>query len=76
MKAFALLLLVGLVSVLAEVHISTDGESDLDKLKTGVSISNQLVGAMAEAFTSGAVCCDTTPCFIGCPVGGIPRVSF
>jgi len=75
MKAFALLALVGLVSELAEVHVSTDGESDLDKLRSGVSIANSLVAVMAEEFSNGD-CCNQTPCFIGCPVGGKPLVSF
>jgi hypothetical protein len=75
MKPFALLALVGLVSALAEVHVSTDGESDLDQLRSGVSIANSLVAVMAEEFSNGD-CCNQTPCFIGCPVGGKPLVSF
>jgi len=69
MKLFAFLLPIGLVSALVTKRDETS------QLADQVASTNQLVSAMVEGFAQNAQCCDATPCFIGCPVGGVPRVS-
>ena len=70
MKLFAFLLPIGLVSALVTKRDETS------QLADQVALTNQLVSAMVEGFARNAQCCDRTPCFIGCPVDGAPRVSF
>jgi hypothetical protein len=79
MKTFTTMLLLVPAFVLAsptqnEIHVS-GVTPDIDTLANSVSTGNEFLAFMAEQYAKGAQCCDQTPCFIGCPVGGVPRVS-
>jgi hypothetical protein len=83
MKTFTTLLLLIPAFVLAspaqnEIHISKAGAvtPDVNSLAEAASTANQFLAFMTEEYAKGAACCDQTPCFMGCPVGGVPRVSF
>lgn len=57
-----------------EVHVA-NGPGGVAGLQSAVDTSLHLVDVMVETY-SKAECCNQTPCFIGCPVQGVPRVGF
>lgn len=84
MKTFTTLLFLAPALVLAsptqnEVYILSKAGTatpEVNELAQSVSNANKFVSLMAEHYTNAAECCNQTPCFVGCPVGGVPRVSF
>lgn len=84
MKTFTALLLLVPAFVLAsptqnEIHISSKTGAEtpsVEQLAETVSTANQFLSFMTEQYVVSTECCNQTPCFIGCPVGGVPRVSF
>lgn len=55
-----------------EIHVQADVPS-VEGLERAVSTAANQVAIMTEQY-SNAICCNKTPCFIGCPVDGVPRV--
>ncbi len=70
MKVFAIIALVGLVSAMPQKspHQGRDLKDQIEKAEDFLAdvIKNSQDG----------VCCDQTPCFIGCPVNGEFKVGF
>lgn len=58
-----------------EVHAYPNERPSIEGLQTAAGVAASLVAVMTQEYSS-AICCNQTPCFIGCPVNGIPRVSF
>jgi hypothetical protein len=58
---------IAILPVLAALGMA----SVMDEKSAAKSAAYSFIDAAAKA----EVCCDATPCFIGCPVNGTPAVS-
>ncbi|KAH7054836.1 hypothetical protein BKA57DRAFT_236319 [Linnemannia elongata] len=71
---FPLLVVITMTLFMVSTTNATPVDNGVETLANDVNKANQLVTAMAEEFAKDSnTCCNQTPCFIGCPVGGIPR---
>jgi hypothetical protein len=82
MKTSATLLFLAPAFALAsptqnEIHkLDTRADApDVNTLGDTVALAMTFLGLMAESYAKGKQCCDQTPCFIGCPISGEPRVG-
>ena len=58
---------------MASMNVARDESAMAAKAAKAAEAINLIQAAAADPATE---CCNTTPCFIGCPVGGVFRVRF
>ncbi|GKZ58519.1 hypothetical protein AnigIFM49718_004339 [Aspergillus niger] len=56
----------GLAGVVRQREESVANVADVTDVTNGADVTDSI-----EAATDAEVCCNTTPCFIGCPVNGV-----
>lgn len=70
----------GLAGVVCQREESAANAADVADAANAANAADSVNAAdvtnSIEAATDAEVCCNTTPCFIGCPVNGVFVVSF